>query len=376
MIIKAMRSAAVAVLGLTLGFTVAQADVTIERSTSVEGVGAMALGNMTGTSKTVISGDKLRTDTDTKMSSKVVGFLARNAAGPNAEIILLDQDKLYHLNINKKEYTETTFEQVHAQMQKASDQMNSNEARQQPSAVDQSKCTWLPPKVSVNKTGEKAQFAGYDSERVTITASQPCQDKDTGSICEVALVLDQWMAPGFAESTEVRKFYSSYATKMGMEPSSSEDAAQRAKLMFSQYKGIWTEVASKMQNVKGYPVKSSFTLALGGAQCKDSNAQQAQSSQSQSNQSASGQSDGTASGPAGIAGVMAGKLGGLFHKNKSDADAPAAQPAPVVTPVAVPEGDVALMTVSSQLISVSTNAASADAFMVPAGFKKQELKTQ
>jgi hypothetical protein len=373
MMIRPMRSAAVVLLGSILGFTfgVAQADVTIERSTSVEGVGAMALGNMTGTSKTVISGDKLRTDTDTKMSSKVVGFLARNAAGPNAEIILLDQDKLYHLNINKKEYTETTFEQMHAQVQKASDQMNSNEAKQQPSAVDQSKCMWLPPKVSVNKTGEKAQFAGYDSERVTITASQPCQDKDTGSICEVVLILDQWMAPGFAESAEVRKFYSSYAAKMGMEPSSSEDASQRAKLMFSQYKGIWTEVASKMQNVKGYPVRSSFTLALGGAQCKDSNAQQAQS-----NQTASGQPDDSSGGPAGIAGVMAGKLGGLFHKNKSDADTPAAQPSPVVTPVAVPEGDVALMTVSSQLISVSTNAASADAFMVPAGFKKQELKTQ
>jgi hypothetical protein len=72
---------------------------------------------------------------------------------------------------------------------------------------------------------------------------------------------------------------------------------------------------------------------------------------------------------------MAGKLGGLFHK-KSDADAPAAQPAPATAPVVVPEGDVALMTVSSQLISVSTSAASADAFMVPAGFKKQELKTQ
>ena len=34
-----------------------------------------------------------------------------------------------------------------------------------------------------------------------------------------------------------------------------------------------------MQGVKGYPVKSSFTLALGGAQCKDSKAEQAQSTQ-------------------------------------------------------------------------------------------------
>jgi len=357
---SARRSAAVAVFGMTLGFAGAiRADVTIERSTSVEGVGAMALGNMSGTSKTIISGDKSRTDTETKMASKVVGFLARNAAGPSAEIVLLDQDKLYHLNMNKKEYTETTFEQIREQMQKTSDQMNSNQEKQPPSAVDQSKCQWLPPKASVNKTGEKAQFAGYDSERVTITASQPCQDKDTGSICEVALVLDEWLAPGFVESGEVRKFYSAYAVKMGMDPSSAQDASQKAKAMFSQYKGIWTEIAAKMQNVKGYPVKSSFTLALGGAQCKDSNAQQAQSSQSGS--------------PNGLAGAMAG-LGGLFHKNKDDAAA--APPTPPVAPVDLPPGDVALMTVSSQLVSVSTDSVSADAFIVPPGFKKQELRTQ
>jgi hypothetical protein len=72
---------------------------------------------------------------------------------------------------------------------------------------------------------------------------------------------------------------------------------------------------------------------------------------------------------------VAGKLGGLFKK-KDTADAPAAQPAPAAAAVAMPPGDVALMTVSSQLVSVSTSGVSADAFSVPAGFKKLETKTQ
>jgi hypothetical protein len=351
---------------LSLATGIAQADITLERTMSVEGVGAMAFGNMSGTTRTTISGDKSRTDSDIKMKSKIIGFLARNAVGPSAEIVRLDDDKLYHLNINKKEYTETSFEQMRERLQKAQDQMNSTDEKKQPSAVDQSKCEWLPARADVKKTGEKAQFAGYDSERVIITASQPCKDKDTGSICEVALVLDQWMSTGFAESAEAQKFYKAYATKMGLDPSSSQDVSQRAKALFSQYKGIWTEIASKMQNVKGYPVKSSFTLALGGTQCKNSNTGQAQ--QSQDNDSSSS--------PSGLAGAVAGKLGGLFHKKKDDADAPPAQPAPVVTPIALPPGDVALMTVSSQLVSVSTNGASADAFTVPADFKKEELKTQ
>ena len=333
---------------------------------SVEGVGAMGFANMSGTTKTIISGERSRTDSDMRMQSKLVGFLARNALGPTTDIILLDQDKLYHVNINKKEYTEESFEQLHAQMQKATEQMSSSGAqRTQPSAIDQSKCEWLPAKASVNRSGEKAQYAGYDSQRVTITASQPCKDKDTGAICEITLVMDEWISPDMAVGSEVKKFYAAYASKIGMDPSSMQDASQRAKLFFSQYKGAWSEVESKMQGVKGYPVKSSFTLAMGGDQCKDSSAPQAQSSPSND----------SPTGPTGIAGAMAGKLGGLFGR-KTSTDTPAASPAPSSTPVPLPPGDVALMTINSQLVSVSTASVSADEFAVPAGFKKVDARSQ
>jgi hypothetical protein len=363
-----LRTALIGALAGSLGFATAvvRADVTITRSMSVEGVGVMAFGNMSGTTRTTISGNKSRTDSDMKMQSKLVGFLARNAVGPSADIVLLDEGKIDHLNLSKKEYTETTFEQMQAQLQKAADQMNSNPDRKQASAVDQSKCEWLPAKVSVSKTGEKAQFGGYDAERAIITASQPCQDKESGSICEVAIILDQWMSAGFAENAEARKFYGAYAAKIGLDQASLQDATQRAKTLFSQYQGIWSEVATKLQGMKGYPVKSSFTLALGGTQCKDPKAQQAQANQSNDDSGSSG----------GLTGAIAGKLGGLFHKKKDDADAPAAASAPTTPPVPVPTGDVALMTVSSQLVSVSTDSASADTFVVPADFKRQELKTQ
>src|ERR1700728_2398821 len=146
-----LRTVLIAALAAGFGFATAivRADVTITRSTSVEGVGAMAFGNMSGTSRTTISGNKSRTDSDLKMQSKLVGFLARNAVGPSADIVLLDEDKIEHLNLNKKEYTETSFEQMQAQLQKATQQTNSNADRKQASAVDQSKCEWLPAKVSV-----------------------------------------------------------------------------------------------------------------------------------------------------------------------------------------------------------------------------------
>jgi hypothetical protein len=371
--IQPLRATALVLSGI-LGFVSAsaRADITIENTTAVEGVGAMGFANMSGTSRTSISGEKSRTDSDMKMQSKLIGFLARNAVGPSTDIVLLDEDKLYHLNMNKKEYTETSFEQLRAQMQKMSDQMNSADDKTQPSAVDQSKCVWLPAQVDLKKSGEKAQFAGYDAQRVTVTATQPCQDKETGAICEIALVMDEWISADFAESSEARRFYSAYAAKMGMNPLNSQDASDRAKALFSRYKGVWSEVAAKMQTVKGYPVKSSFTLGLGGAQCKDSKSQQTQTGQTDNNAPSSG----SPHSPSDLAGAVAGKLGSFFQKKKANSDAPAAQPAPAAPSAAMPEGDVALMTVSSQLVSVSTTAVSADLFTVPAGFKKIETRTR
>jgi hypothetical protein len=327
----------------------------------------MAFANMSGTSSTVISGDRSRTDSDMKMQSKLVGFLARNAVGPSADIVLLDEDKLYHLNLNKKEYTETSFEQIRGRLKQMTDQAGAAENKQQPSAIDQSKCVWLPAKVDVAKSGEKMQIAGYDAQRVTVTATQPCQDKETGAICEIALVLDEWTAADFAMSNEAKKFYSAYAAKMGVDISNPQDAAERAKSLFGQYQGVWTEVAAKMQSVKGYPVKSSFTLGIGGTQCKDPKAQQGQTAS---------QTDSAPQRPSDVAGAVVGKLGSLFQKKKDNTDAAAAQPAAPAPAVAMPPGDVALMTVSSQLVSVSTTAVSADVFTVPAGFKKIELKGQ
>jgi hypothetical protein len=368
MISRLSRPAALCALSglLTLAAGIARADVTVQNTIAVEGAGAMAMGNLTGTTRTTISGDKSRTDSDIQMKSRLVRMLAHNAVGPSATIVRLGDDKIYRLNINKKEYTETTFEQMREQMSRMNDQMNKSDRKEEqtPSAVDESKCEWLPPKVQVNKSGEKTQIAGYEAERMTLVASQPCKDKETGAICEITLALDEWLASGFTESAEAQKFHKAYAQKIGFDVASSQDFSQRAQAMFGRYKGLWSEIVSKMQGMKGYPVKSSFTLALGGEQCKG-----AQQAKSDSNE------DSSAAGGGNLANQVAGKLGSLFHKKKDEQDAPPAQTA-TASPPPVPAGDVVMMTITSQLVSVTTDAASSDAFVVPADFKKRELKTQ
>src|SRR5258707_4515040 len=90
-----LRSTALVLMASILGFAAgtAQADISIERTTSVEGVGAMAFANMSGSSKTSISRDKSRTDSDMKIQSKIIRFLARHAVGPSGAIVLLHHDQ-------------------------------------------------------------------------------------------------------------------------------------------------------------------------------------------------------------------------------------------------------------------------------------------
>ena len=374
-----------ALLLLASGF--AAADITTEQKVSIQGIGPMSFADMSGTTRTAISGTRSRTDSDMVMQSKLVRFLAHNTVGPTADIVLLDSDKLYRLNLNKKEYTEQSFEELRANMQKAlqGGKADSADARQQPAAIDQSKCDWLPPKSDV-KTGAKATIAGFDAQQIIITAEQPCKDKQTGAICEIALTVDEWLASSFSTNEEITKYHQAYAQRLGLD-TVSQDANERAKAMFSQYKGVWEDIASKMKNAQGYPVRSSFSLAIGGDQCK-----QAQTAKQQSGDSGSNPSSGSASSsgsssaptsPAELANQVGAKLGSLFHRKKDDSQAAASNqgtqaPTATATPAASaatgPSGTVPLMTISSELVSVSTAPIPANAFEVPADFKKVEHK--
>jgi hypothetical protein len=233
------------------------------------------------------------------------------------------------------------FEQAAAKMQEGQAAQ-----RKATSGVDESQCEWGAAKSDVKRSGEKAQIAGFTAEHVVITASQPCRDRSTGSVCEFGLTLDEWLAPDFQNSAETLSYQKAYAEKLGLTAASSREFSERAQSMFSGYKDIWAQIAAKMKDLKGYPVKSGFGLGVGGPQCQQS--QQAQGS------AAGG-------GPPGL-GALGGALGGLLGGRK--AQTTASQP-----PVSA-NGLVNLMTISSELVSVSHDAASAQAFEVPAGYRK------
>ena len=332
----------------------ASADVTIEERMTVSGAGMMKMMNMSGRTVTAISGSNARTDSELRFESGLMRTFARGA-GNTTEIVRLDEDTMYSLDHKKKTYTETTFAEQRAELQKAMEQMEQGQASQQQAAsgVDESECEWSEPKADVLRSGEKSQIAGYDAEHVTIVATQSCTNKKTGEVCDFGLVLEQWVAPQFAASQEAQAYYSAYAEKMGFGATASRDFAERAQSMFGRYDGMWSEVAAKMRDVEGHSVRSSFGLGIGGPQCASMQEAQAQ---------------GGAASPPSLGGALGGALGGMFgRKKEKEAEAPAA--APIAAPT-MPGGLMPLMSVSTELVSVNTNAVESAAFEVPPGYKK------
>jgi hypothetical protein len=346
----------------TLAVNIAQADVTVQERLAVEGQGIMSMANMSGVSTKSISGKRSRVESDLQMESRLMRTFARGM-GPHSEIVRLDDDKVYDINTKKKEYTESSLAARRAQLEKATEQSRQAQEKQPaPTGIDESQCDWSEPTAEVNKTGAKATIAGYPAEQVSVVAKQSCKDRKTGSVCDIALMLDEWLAPGLDAGDEVTKFNAAYAQQMGL-ATGGRDVTERAQALFGRYKGAWAKVADKMRDIKGYPVKTSFAFGMGGAQCHGESA-------SGSSEQSANTGGGAASGPTpgGLAGQIAGSLFGRKKKQEE------AQPAAAATPAApLPAGMsnmVVPLKITAELISIDKNSLSASTFEVPAGFKK------
>jgi hypothetical protein len=349
------------ILTLCLAAAPAAADVTIEQTTRMEGEGLLQFMNMTMHTETSVSGDRSRTDTRMEMESRLMRMFA--GAGDSSDIVRLDKDTTYRLDTENKRYTEISLAEQRAQTEKSMQEMREAQEsqRQGASGVDESQCEWTDPKTEVNRTGRTETIAGFPAEELTITASQACVDKSNPEqVCEFRLSLDQWLSSEIPGGDELLEYFQAYGEKLGFEVSGSPGFAQRAESMFGSYQGIWEEVVEQMKDIDGYPVRSSFALAVGGPQC-DTGAQGA----------GNGKNPSMSDMGKAVSGSIGGVIGGLFGGRKKQQEAePEATAEPEEPVVQTADGFYPMMTVSSEIVSADTSAVPDGRFEVPAGYKK------
>jgi hypothetical protein len=378
---------------------IAAADVATDSTFTLDGIGGFSFLAMSGTSTQSLTSDKMRTDSNVQFKSRLVNMFA-GKAGNTSSIVRLDKGVVYDLQHGDQKYTEMTFEQMQAAMQKTMQQMEEasrQQAATQPQQlpVDAQSCQMSEPVVEARKTGEHATIAGYDTERATVSLKQSCTDPATQKTCDMVWSIDSWLAPTAPGGDEARAFGLAYASRMGLDEASVKAMQNRMQTAYSQYKGIWSQVMEKSAEFQGYPLKSVMQISMGGAQCTtesgaqvaadpmfadavDAGLQAGAGTAAGVAGAAAGQAAGEAVGGAAggavagsAAGAFASKLGSSLMGKLRKKDKPAeATPATAATPAeGAPAGMIRLFRLTSETTAIRSGPIAADTFEVPAGYK-------
>ena len=343
----------------------ARADVTIQEKTVSSGMAGFGGGITTATR--VIAGDMAR---DEHMFT-ATGRLKTLAGKPRSSttITRLDKELIWELEPARKEYGEMTFAQMREAMAKGMEEAKAQSAKsKQDVQVDF--------KVDVQRTGKKDKVNGYEAEEWIITLTAVPKDKKSGeSAGAYNMKLDSWYSTQVPGQAEVTAYYRKWGEKMGLDPQMQSMASG---LMAGHADAI-REMAAKMKDLKGVPVRSTMTMDMGGGMTPEQQAEMDKAraehakkgAEDKQKQEASDDANANSSAAGSLAkGNIGGALGGMFgHKLSKSAQTKAESG----TAPGAEGGSGAGFSVTTDMLSVTTGSAGAS-FDVPAGYKKVEHK--
>jgi hypothetical protein len=284
------------------------------------------------------------------LTSKVVvkGDRKLQQTGDYGQIIDLAEEKVYTLDYKKQSYTVETFDEIRRKMQEAQAKAKEQQAKAQKDAEKAEQNGEKPPDfeidVSTKPTGQTKAINGFDTREVVTTVTVRQKGKTLEEAGGMVLTSDAWVAPTIAALKERMDFDMRYWTKLQGAGAASEVPAQQMAAALAMYPMLgeaMKRVHTEGQGLDGTPIQT--TLTVEAVASPEQQQQQAESDES--------------SGGGGLGGMLARKM---MRKKKDDSDAdPAAK------------GHAKVMTMSTEVLSVSTDVA-ADDTALPAGFKLKD----
>lgn len=251
------------------------------------------------------------------------------------EIVDLTEEKVYQLEIKKKQYTVKTFAQLRQEMEEARAKMDKQAQtakpdEKQPSGSD------MEIDVAIKETGEHKTISGHETKEVvmTLTMRQKGQKLEEGG--GIVTTSDMWIAPKVAQLDELREFQLKYYKAVYGSAFSSADMQQAAALssMLPGFAAMSEKMAAEGKKMTGTPLVTTTTMeSVKSAEQMKAAAQPADQPK-----------------PSGIGGMLGSKLG----------------PKP-----AAPQQRTLVMTTSSEYTAIEPTAGAADV-AIPAGFKEKK----
>jgi hypothetical protein len=307
-------------------------------------------------STTVVSGHKLRTENS-------------NAA----TIIDADAGRFTQINEKQKTYSTMTFADMEAAMEQAkqSAQQNAQKTKVEQQAKDPKAAKGdvnFKYNVAVDRTGQHEKVAGYDAERVfitvTIDAEATPEGEKTQQVGSMVFLLDQMMSKDAPQIAALEEFQRAYAKKIGQTFRPEVQGIQAAFAADPRIKEGFGAAATELSKVPGVSLRSMTYVALvppgvtfdrqlvlndASVAAKADNAPKADKPKS-----------------GGFRGLMGAIKSAAEDASKQSSNKDNAQPA---TPT-----QSTLMSVRTEVTSISPGAVPASAFEVPAGYTEVKVK--
>jgi hypothetical protein len=188
--------------------------------------------------------DRRRTDSTFKFTGAVLGRLTSEER--SAEIVRLDKDLIWQINLNKNRYMEYPIKKAAFHAGVVLDDPSGE------TAYVEECCT---VKSTIKRTGKKKVVNGYDAEEVVLTMASTCQEKTGQPPNKVTFTLDVWLAPT-VRIGDLAAFDTAYARKVGMDVQMFQAMGEQ---FMKLYPGI-RDLALMLDGLKGYPILSTLTV--------------------------------------------------------------------------------------------------------------------
>jgi len=168
----------------------------------------------------------------------------------NIEIVRLDKDLIWQINMNKMRYLEFPIKKMALQV----GAVQNDPTAETVYIEDCVKCT---VKSGIKRTGTKKIVNGYDAQQVILTWSSTCAGKEKGEAAgTTTYTLELWIADGVPLGGGLEAFNLAYAKKVGMDLQMLQVLGDQLLKMFPSLK----DLALMMKDLKGYPILSTLSV--------------------------------------------------------------------------------------------------------------------
>jgi hypothetical protein len=180
----------------------------------------------------------------------------------NGEIIDLTEEKVYRIDVRRKEYRVLTFDQVRKEWQEMQAEVQKNAKRMQEAQSEMPQATaQLEFSADVKETGQRRSIAGYDAREVvlTITGVRAGQTLEQGG--GMVMTNTMWLGPSIPALQEIGAFDVRYFNAIiGDEGLAALQQMTAVFAMIASAKPMMERMQAEGRKLEGTPLVSTTTM--------------------------------------------------------------------------------------------------------------------